>query len=103
MQIISKSGFIYTADKWLNWDQFDRIVPLYFHPDTVKFHNSKRSDYPVYSEKLLAWVWVQSDRAPLNARVYSVRSIDHNARITVIARFESLKQAKKHLKGLINV
>lgn len=88
---------------YLDWGTFDCIKPLYFSAETTKFFKSKRYADPVWCEKLSAFVWVQSDKAPLNPRKYSIRSIDLNGHISIIRDgYHELKYAERALKELIN-
>lgn len=104
IQIKVREDFSYTVQtNYLDWDMFDRIKPLYFAKDTTKFFQSKRYADPRWCEQLGAFIWVQSDKAPMNRRKYSVRSIDLNGRISIVQDgYWDLKYAERALKALIN-
>lgn len=99
-----RPDFSYTIQtNYLDWSMFDRIKPLYFAKDTTKFFQSKRYADPVWCEQLGAFVWVQSDKAPMNRRKYSVRSIDLTGHISIVRDgYWDLKYAERALKALIN-
>lgn len=104
IQIKVREDFSYTIQtNYLDWGTFDCINPLYFAKDTIKFFKSKRYADPRWCDQLGAFIWVQSDKAPLNPRKYSVRSIDLTGHISILPDgYWDLKHAERALKELIN-
>lgn len=104
IQIKVREDFSYTVQtNYLDWGIFDRIKPHYFAKDTTKFFQSKRYADPVWCEQLAAFIWVQSDKAPMNRRKYSIRSIELNGYISIVQDgYWDLKYAERALRALIN-
>lgn len=97
-------------DDTLQWCDFDYLAPHYFSPENRRFFRSKRYEAPLWSESQQGFLFVTSEQyAPLygtpEPRLYTVRKIDLNGRLSEIGEFQqykTLNQARKALKGFIN-